>query len=436
MTLPKLKDIAYQSLLDLASDEGIYASSKEGCFGCIFGRDSAITCLKILRVLETVKENDEIDVIKLREIVRNSLVKLTALAGKEINRESGEEPGKFIHEFRKDKFDRLVNRPKPWYVYPDNILRNYDSIDSTPLTLIAIYNYWKLTKDPEFLLTVLPSVEKGLVWIKNYGDMDNDYLLEYELSEDRIHGGLRVQSWTDSAESLEDALGKFPLYPIAPVEVQGYAWLALKQWGEFFKDNPLEGENSKFGSELLDFAGNLKKAFNDKFIFKDNDHYFLSQALDGAKNQIKTVTGNALLILWATYSEEEIKETILEDKYMFDIVKRSFLSDMFDQDAGIRTMSALSPTFNPNNNSYHNGSFWPKLNGMVYEGLQKWDFIKEAERLKIASLKPIVYFGSPIELYMKDLKGKYFLYKNFRGQESCRVQAWSAAALLDFVKHG
>lgn len=436
MTLPELRNIAYQSLLELSTDEGIYASSKEGCFGCIFGRDSAITCLKILRVLDTYKGANEIDVIKLREIVRNSLIKLTALQGKEINRESGEEPGKFIHEFRKDKYDRLVNRPKPWYVYPDKILRNYDSIDSTPLTLIAIYNYWKLTGDREFLLTVLPAVEKGLIWIKNYGDMDGDSLLEYELSTDRIHGGLRVQSWTDSAESLEDALGKFPLYPIAPVEVQGYAWLALKMWGEFFKSNPLEGEGGKFGKELLSFAGKMKTAFNKKFIFKDGNHYFLSQALDGHKNQINTVTGNPLLILWATYSDNGIKEAILEDKYMFDLVKRSFHSDMFDLAAGIRTMSVLSPTFNPTNNSYHNGSFWPILNGMVFEGLEKWDFVKEAEKLKAASIKPIAFFGTPVELYMKDDFGNYSLYKNLRGQESCRVQAWSAAALLDFVKHG
>lgn len=121
---------------------------------------------------------------------------------------------------------------------------------------------------------------------------------------------------------------------------------------------------------------------------------------------------------------------------MFDLVKRSFHSDMFDPDAGIRTMSVLSPTFNPTNNSYHNGSFWPKLNGMVFEGLEKWDFIKEAEKLKAASIKPIAFFGTPVELYMKDEAGNYFLYRNFRGQESCRVQAWSAAALLDFVKQG
>lgn len=435
MNLSELKILAYNSLIELSNEEGIYASSKEGAFGCIFGRDSAVTCLKILRVLETYQGDSKIDTLKLQGIVRNALVKITALQGTEVNMESGEEPGKFIHEFRKDKYDRLINRPRPWYVYPDKILRNFDSIDSTPLVLIAIYNYWKLTNDKEFLLTVLPAVEKGLIWIKNYGDKDGDYLLEYELPEERIHGGLRVQSWTDSAESLMSSEGAFPLYPIAPVEVQGYAWLALKLWGEFFKENPLVEDDSKFAKELLEFAGKIKKAFNEKFIFHDGKGFLLAQALDGHKNQITTLTGNSLLLLWATYSDGEYKETVLEDKYIPYLIERSFQEDMFEHDAGIRTMSTRSKTYSAKNDSYHNGSFWPKLNGMAFEGLEKWGYINEATLLKNASIKPIIHFGTPIELYIKDDAGNFYLYKNARGQESCRVQAWSAAALLDFVKH-
>src|SRR4029078_394216 len=138
----------------------------------------------IIKGISDSSKEDQIDAEKLKSIVRNSLINLAALQGKEENKESGEAPGKFIHEFRKDKYEMLLTRNKPWYVYPDKILRNYDSIDSTPLTLIAIYNYWKATRDNEFLLTLLPSVERGLVWIKNYGDMDGDFLLEYELPKE------------------------------------------------------------------------------------------------------------------------------------------------------------------------------------------------------------------------------------------------------------
>src|SRR5689334_21989091 len=103
------------------------------------------------------------------------------------------------------------------------------------------------------------------------------------------------------------------------------------------------------------------------------------------------------------------------------------MDDMFDETAGIRTMSKLSLTFNPNQNSYHNGSFWPKLNGLAYEGLLKWGFLNEAKMLRTASLLPIYYFKSPIELYVKKEK-EYLEYKNESGQVSCKKQAWSAAS--------
>lgn len=434
MKLSNLRNVAYTSLLELSTTEGIFASGKQEVYGCIFGRDSAITCLKILRAIETHPNHPEFDSTKLLSIVRNALIKLTALQGKEVNEESGEEPGKFIHEYRKDKYERLINRPKPWYVYSDGILRNYDSIDSTPLALIAIYKYWQITKDDRFLLEVLPAVDAGLDWIKDFADKDRDFLVEYELPETREHGGLVVQSWTDSMQSLLQSDGSFPVYPIAPVEVQGYTWLALKLWGEFYLDNKLENETKIDGKKLINLAKLTKYSFNKYFMCDDGSYLFPAQALDGRKRQINTVTGNALLLLWATYSKNGRKESIIDDKYIPYLVERSFADDMFEKDAGIRTMSTKAATFNPNTDSYHNGSFWPKLNGMVHEGLTKWGYKEKADLLKAASIKPIEYFGTPIELYIKSMEGTYHPYKNQRGQESCKVQAWSAAVMLDLLK--
>ena len=72
------------------------------------------------------------------------------------------------------------------------------------------------------------------------------------------------------------------------------------------------------------------------------------------------------------------------------------------------------------------------LNGLIYEGLQIWGFEKEAEKLKEASLIPIEYFGFPIELYIKK-DGHFLEYKSPTGQTSCKIQAWSAAATLDWL---
>lgn len=424
----------YESLLDLTTDEGITASARNEAYGCIFGRDSSVTILKLLNILKRSEASSLYDSIYLQKIIKANLLTLVELQGKESNIESGEQPGKFIHEYRKDNYERLVNRKKPWFVYPDKKLRNYDSIDSTPMALVAIYKFWEQTGDNEFLLKVLPAVEKGLNWIITYGDLDKDGLIEYELPLKRKHGGLPVQSWTDSRESLLRKSGRFPAYPIAPVEVQGYAWLALRLWADFYMDKKLNFSRTELlGRKLFSTAAKMKKIFNKKFIVKDNGLYFAAQALDGYKRKIKTVTGNPLLLLWATYIKDGKPESIVEDKYIPELVQRSFKPDLFDIDCGIRTMSMTSPTFNPKVDSYHNGSFWPKLNGMAHEGLVLWGFKTEADLLKEATLRPILYFGTPIELYIKTDEGEYLNYRSPFGKEGCKHQAWTAAAVLDLL---
>lgn len=427
-----LLDLSYTSLLQLASEDGINASGRSDAYNCIFGRDTAITVLKILKVLSNNNFPKNFESEALYELCKRSLLTLIKLQGKTLNIESGEEPGKFIHEYRKENFKHLINSKKPWFVYPDGILRNYDSIDSTSLGLIALYKFYELSKDNGFLFNILPGVEKGLEWIILHGDLDKDEIVEYKLHEKRKYGGLVVQSWTDSYESLRDENGNFPIYPIAPVEVQGYTWLALFLWADFYS-NYKNKRSKKISQRLNIFASSMKKKFNEKFIFKDEDFYFTAQALDGHKNQIKTITGNPLLLLWAGYKKNGKVESILDDSIVKDIVKRSFMDDMFDKDGGIRTMSTKSKTFNPNRDSYHNGSFWPKLNGMAHEGLINFGFLSEAEKLKQASLKPILYFKSPIELYIKDANGNYCEYCSASGQVSCRNQAWSAASILDLL---
>lgn len=430
---------AYECLLRLATEDGINASGKDDVYGCIFGRDSAITISKILNALSHPQITNNVDTEQLLSISQRGLLKLCELQGSTTNIESGEEPGKFIHEYRTEKYERLLTLDKPWYIYPDKILRNYDSIDSTPLALNAIYQYWKLTGDGGFLLKTLPAVERGLNWIISYGDKDKDHLLEYEMSTQRQHGGLVVQSWTDSIESVMQEDNKMPMYPIAPVEVQGYTWLALNQWAQYYEENASEyGNTMQFAQKLRSQAQKMKEMFNALFWYEDptaSNSYFLAQALDGEKNQLRTVTGNPLLLLWASYEHEGKMESIVDTERIPSIIQRSFMEDMFDEHGGVRTMSTRSRFYRSGQNSYHNGSFWPKLNGMAHEGLIKWGYYEEAARLKAATIYAMNYFGSPIELYIKMEDGTLVEYLNELGQASCKEQAWSAATLLDLSLH-
>ncbi len=427
MSIEELEKKIYFCLNELSHEDGFNASGKTEVFGCIFGRDSFITILKILHAIRFCPDE------KLLSTCKRSLLKHIELQGKVLNLESGEQPGKFIHEYRVDNYERLTGRRKPWYVYPDKKLRNYDSLDATPLGLIAIYRYWELTYDAKFMLQALPAIELGLQWIMKYGDMDQDYLLEYSLPAERQHGGLAVQSWADSIPSLADKNGKLPDYPIAPVEVQGIAWLALTFWADYFINAYCETRNIKLSKKLSRFSEKLKKRFNKMFLMSTNEGLYLAQALDGHKKQIKTVTSHPLICLWSAYRKDEKAYSIIDENYIDSIVQRAFFSDLFVPTAGMRTMSSNSPTFDSSEASYHNGSFWPMLNGLIIEGLHNFDYFSEAARLSTASLTALQYFGLPIELYIEN-QGKYFTYKNpISGQQSCLNQAWSAASAYDLL---
>ena len=99
--------------------------------------------------------------------------------------------------------------------------------------------------------------------------------------------------------------------------------------------------------------------------------------------------------MW-TYFKNNRPESILETKYIRDLVKRSFMPDMFDKSAGVRTMSSASKTFDSTQNSYHNGSYWPKLNGMGHKGLRNWGYMYEARLLKKEDSLPILWIKNSI----------------------------------------
>src|SRR3954463_13411571 len=89
----ELWNLGLNTIRELETEKGILASGREEVYGCIFGRDSLITSLKLLKAYE--KSRDPY----FLTLVRKILVNLADLQGKEHNLESGEELGKIIHEF-------------------------------------------------------------------------------------------------------------------------------------------------------------------------------------------------------------------------------------------------------------------------------------------------------------------------------------------------
>src|SRR6185437_2745247 len=138
----QLWELGFNSIKGLEVEDGILASGRDEVYGCIFGRDSLITSLELLEAYERTRN------VYFLELVKKILVNISKLQGTKVEIESGEEPGKMIHEYRPERHEHLTKHPtSPWYVYPDNIMRNYDSVDSTPLFLITLHAYLEASKD-------------------------------------------------------------------------------------------------------------------------------------------------------------------------------------------------------------------------------------------------------------------------------------------------
>lgn len=100
--LSKLWTIGFSTIKELETEAGILASGKEEIYGCIFGRDCLITCLKLLKIQN--HQEDEY----FFQLVKKVLLNLGTLQGQALNIENGEEPGKCIHECRPDNHEHLT----------------------------------------------------------------------------------------------------------------------------------------------------------------------------------------------------------------------------------------------------------------------------------------------------------------------------------------
>lgn len=414
-----LYNLGFQTVKELETENGILASGRNEIYGGIFGRDSLITCLKLLQVYKKTKNEDCL------RIVKKSLKTLASLQGQEINPESGEEPGKILHEYRPDNHEHLTkHHQKPWYVYPDNSMRSYDTIDASPLFLITAYRYLQQSHDYKFTELLLPNIKAAINWIVSYGDTNGDGLIDFSSKADREYNGPFTDNWMDHPDTIFHEDGSPVRYPLAPVEVQAYAYVALRLWSIYFTSS-----ESVFTEILQLKAQELKEVFNEKYVVKTNKEAYFSFNIDGAGKPLVSRRSNIGHALWASLTVEDdgIRDSIIEKKYIPLVVKQLLSVDIFEPKAGIRTLSLRSRNFQPN--GYHNGTIWPHDNSIIAEGFENFGFKKEARNIRRAYLHAIAYFNTPIELFSY-WNGTFFEQTDFHGRSSCRQQAWSAASVL------
>jgi glycogen debranching enzyme len=337
----------------------------------LFGRDSLVASYQALPFAP--------------EAARGILRTLAALQGEKVDDRRGEQPGKIPHEHR---FGTITGTQSGIPAYP-----HYRSIDSTPLFLILLAAYHRLTGDLDLVRELWPHALRALKWIDEYGDRDGDGYLEYPGRHD---GNISNQGWKDSSDAIRCRDGSLPHGEIALCEVQGYAYAArlgladlaealaspdpniAPNIGAAFNDSYSDSApNPGRAAPLLDIAHDQRAAaatarerFNHDFWLPDRD--FFAQALAGSgpdKSPVDSLTSNPGQLLWTAIADQDRARAIAD----------RFLTPEFFSGWGIRTTAASEAAYNPV--SYQSGSVWPHDNSLIAAGLARYGHIGHAERV-------------------------------------------------------
>ena len=184
------------------------------------------------------------------------------------------------------------------------------------------------------------------------------------------------QSWRDSGTGVLRADGRYPVPPLALVEVQGYAYQArmliaavLRDGGEHDPANALEAA-----------AASLRERFLQDFWMEAEGCYCLALEQDG--RQVTSVTSNAAQVLWTG---------IATPSHASRIAERMLRPDMFSG-WGVRTLSSDHAAFDPL--AYQQGSVWAFDNALIVSGLRRYGETAAALRITAATLDAAKGFRS------------------------------------------
>jgi glycogen debranching enzyme len=374
--------------------QGAFPAAGIPWFCTAFGRDSLIVSLMTLPWYP--------------EIAEVTLKYLAAHQGRVTDEKNLEAPGKILHEQRDGEASRTGRTPFQTY---------YGSVDSTPLWICLLGDYLDWTGDLETVRALEPNLRTALAWMRSSdADPDGDGFIEYSPHK----GGITNQVWKDSGDSVFDESGHDLEAPIAVVEVQAYAFRALRNAAKLFR---VLGDEAA-ALEAEERASVLQQKFMSAFWLKDLGT--LAHALDAQKRPARVIVSNPGHALWAG---------IVTQEQARDIAETLCVGDSWSG-WGIRTVAEGQPRFNPV--SYHNGSVWPHDNALIALGLARYgldEHVKKLARaqLEAAALVPDARLSELFAGFKREQTTGLPSSPPVPYPAACHPQAWDAAAPYAFL---
>jgi glycogen debranching enzyme len=282
------------------------------------------------------------------------------------------------------------------------------------LWLILLSEYWRWTGDEKLIGSLRDNALAALAWIDESGDRDGDGYVEYGT---RSSQGLGNQCWRDSFDGVLFSDGTIPFLPIATAEIQGYVYDAKLRLAEL-ADGPFA--DAALAVRLRSEAAALRERFERDFWIDARSGYY-AIGLDGDKRPIDSMTSNIGQLLWTGIVSEERAA----------IVARQVMADHLFSGWGVRTLSTDDAGFNPI--GYHRGTVWPHDNSLIAQGLARYGFRDEANRIAMALLDAAAYSGyrlpEAFSGYPRSIARFPVPYPT-----ACSPQAWATGAPLLLVR--
>jgi glycogen debranching enzyme len=375
-------------LLRQSFTQGKALSAGVPWFSTLFGRDSIIAASQIL-MLDP-------------QIARETLKILAFYQGKQDDEWRDEQPGKILHEIRFGEMARCQEIPHTPY---------YGTVDATPLWIMLYAEYFAWTADHETLESLWSNALAAMDWIDR--TMRQTGYLSYFRKSRR---GLDNQGWKDSNDCIVNRRGQLAQGAISLCEVQGYVYAAKIRLAQIARMKKRIDLADRWEEE----ARELKLRFNRDFWMEDQDYCAL--ALDGDNNPVDSITSNPGHCL---------NLGIFTPEKAYSVAERLRAPDMFNG-WGIRTLSSLSPAYNPM--GYHIGSVWPHDNALTVIGLRSLGLIDQALELAegILDMTKRQPYQRPPELFCG--------FERSDGNDpvqypvACTPQAWATGTIFQLLQ--
>ncbi|MCK6526944.1 hypothetical protein L6R50_05080 [Myxococcota bacterium] len=338
------------------------------------------------------------------EMLRGVLARLAATQATEDDPWRDAEPGKMVHEVRRGPRVQLGLLPHDRY---------YGTLTTGSMFVVALSEYWHWTGDTAALRRHQGAARRVFDWVDRSGDADGDGFVEYDR---RSPKGLKNHGWKDSDEAIRYEDGRLVENPIAPLTEQAYLHLALERMAEILL--VLGDGDGAAGFEAR--AAAMRRRFHRAFWMPDEGFY--AMALDAAKRPVRSIgsdPGHALMAGLVPVARARA------------VADRLLRPDLFSG-WGVRTLSNLHPSYNPN--AYHLGTVWPVENAAFVLGFKRYGLSTHAERLATAVMSAAGHFRflrlpELIGGHSRDEWGIPTLYPNANAP-----QAWSASAVVGIVQ--